>query len=99
MSRETVACVTRQPAFASASASSSWLPQRLRELADKAASRGDGIGEWLSEELRHDAVFLRKLKPSLIQARAKGNAPTNREPVAAVPSPDPGEAPTQPKPP
>ena len=73
--------------------------QRLQELADKAASRGDGIGEWLSEELRHDAVFLRKLKPSLIQARARGNAPTNREPVAAVPSPDPGEAPTQPKPP
>ena len=30
MSRETVACVTGQPAFASASASSSWLPIRCR---------------------------------------------------------------------
>jgi len=30
MSRETVACVTGHPAFASASASSSWLPMRLR---------------------------------------------------------------------
>jgi len=31
MSRETVACVTWQPALASASASSSWLPIRFRE--------------------------------------------------------------------
>src|SRR3954451_6566839 len=31
MSRETVAWVTGQPAFASASASSSWLPIRFRE--------------------------------------------------------------------
>jgi len=31
MSREIVACVTRQPAFASASASSCWLPTRRRE--------------------------------------------------------------------
>ncbi len=73
--------------------------QRLQELADKAAARGDGIGEWLSEELRNDAVFLRKLKPSLIQARAKGSAPTNREPAAAVPPPDAGEASTQATPP
>ena len=53
---------------------------RLQHLADRAAARGDGVGEWLSEELRNDAAFLRKLKPSLIQARAKGNAPTNQQP-------------------
>ena len=61
----------------------------LQHLADRAAARGDGVGEWLSEELRNDAAFLRKLKPSLIQARAKGNAPTNQEPAAAPP-PAPG---------
>jgi hypothetical protein len=62
--------------------------ERLQHLADRAAARGDGVGEWLSEELRNDAAFLRKLKPSLIQARAKGNAPTNQDP-AAPPPPSP----------
>ena len=58
----------------------------LQHLADRAAARGDGVGEWLSEELRNDAAFLRKLKPSLIQARAKGKAPTNqRGPAARAP--------------
>ena len=64
-------------------------PEGLQHHADRAAARGDGVGEWLSEELRNDAAFLRKLKPSLIQARAKGNAPTNQEP-AADPPPAPG---------
>jgi hypothetical protein len=59
----------------------------LQHLADRAATRGDGVGEWLSEELRNDAAFLRKLKPSLIQARAKGDAPTNQEPPPAPSGP------------
>jgi hypothetical protein len=54
--------------------------QRLQELADRAAARGDGVGEWLAEELARDAAFLRKLKPSLIKARARGQAPANQEP-------------------
>jgi outer membrane biosynthesis protein TonB len=72
---------------------------RLLELADRAAARGDGIGEWLSEELRDDAAFLRKLKPSLVKARAKNNGasnqaptksePNNPEPEAAAPPPAP----------
>ena len=49
--------------------------RRLQELADKAAARGDGVGTWLSEELRTDAAFLRKLKPSLVKARARGETP------------------------
>jgi hypothetical protein len=70
---------------------------RLQELADRAAARGDGIGEWLAEELRNDAAFLRKLKPSLVKARAKNNgasnqAPTNPEPEA----PPPASAPEMP---
>ena len=66
---------------------------RLLELADRAAARGDGIGEWLSQELRDDAAFLRKLKPSLVKARAKENgaatnsAPSNPEPQAPPPTP------------
>jgi hypothetical protein len=53
---------------------------RLQHLARRAAGRGDGIGEWLAEELTADAAFLRKLKPSLIAARARGRAPTDQQP-------------------
>ena len=66
---------------------------RLHALADRAAARGDGVGQWLSEELRTDAAFLRKLKPSLVKARAKGESPTNQEPAA------PAEPPPAPPPP
>ena len=60
--------------------------QRLQQLANRAAARGDGVGEWLAEELANDAAFLRKLKPSLIKARARGQAPTNQEPAAPPPA-------------
>jgi hypothetical protein len=65
----------------------------LQHLADRAAARGDGVGEWLSEELCTDAAFLRKLKPSLIQARAKGDAPTNPDPPPAPSGPQMGSRP------
>ncbi len=70
--------------------------QRLQELADKAAARGDGVGEWLSEELRSDAAFLRKLKPSLVKARARGEAPATQAPPTQAPPAQapPAEAPT-----
>jgi hypothetical protein len=67
--------------------------ERLQQLADRAAARGDGVGEWLSEELRNDAAFLRKLKPSLVKARAKGNAPANQEPPPAPTGPQLGSRP------
>lgn len=60
--------------------------QRLQELADKAARRGDGVGTWLSEELRTDAAFLRKLKPSLVKARARGEAPAPQDPAPPQPT-------------
>jgi hypothetical protein len=66
---------------------------RLQQLADRAAARGDGVGEWLSEELRNDAAFLRKLKPSLVKARAKGDPPTNQEPPPAPSGPQLGSRP------
>jgi hypothetical protein len=68
---------------------------RLHELSKRAAARGDGVGEWLSKELREDAAFLRKLKPSLVAARARGEAPTNQSPEAA-PTESPPEAPPTP---
>ena len=66
---------------------------RLLELADRAAARGDGIGEWLSEELRNDATFLRKLKPSLVKARAKSNGASNQAPTNSEPTNTGPEAP------
>lgn len=75
--------------------------QRLQGLAGRAAQRGDGVGTWLAEELTADAAFLRKLKPSLIKARAKGGAPTNAPPASPPPpapsSPQLGNRPTKKK--
>jgi hypothetical protein len=56
---------------------------RLRAFADRAATEG-GIAAKLAEPLAEDAAFLRKLKPSLIKARAKGEAPTNLRPGSPV---------------
>jgi hypothetical protein len=69
---------------------------KLQQLARKAAGRGDGVGEWLSEELRADAEFLRKLKPSLIAARARGEKPSEADAprdYAAPPPPPPPPTP------
>jgi hypothetical protein len=52
---------------------------RLQRFADQAAAEG-GVKAKLAQELADDAVFLRKLKPSLIAARARGEAPTNQKP-------------------
>jgi hypothetical protein len=56
---------------------------RLDELADRAASKG-GVAGKLADELADDAGFLRKLKPSLIVARARGRAPKDAEPGATA---------------
>jgi hypothetical protein len=48
---------------------------RLQLLADRAAAE-DGLRRRLARPLADDADFLRKLKPSLIKARAKGELPT-----------------------
>jgi hypothetical protein len=47
----------------------------LEELSRKAAAKG-GVAAKLADELADSAVFLRKLKPSLIKERAQGNAAT-----------------------
>jgi hypothetical protein len=55
------------------------LADKLQQLADRSAAEG-GPKAKLAEPLADDADFLRKLKPSLIKARAKGRAPTNQAP-------------------
>lgn len=57
---------------------------RLRALADRAAAEG-GIAAKFAEPLAEDAAFLRRLKPSLIKARAKGEAPTHLPPGSSDP--------------
>ena len=52
---------------------------KLDELAERTAAE-DGVKAKLSDELAGDAAFLRKLKPSLMVKRAKGEAPTNEKP-------------------
>ena len=58
---------------------------RLRELADRAAAEG-GVAAKLAQPLAEDAAFLRKLKPSLIAARVKGQAPTDQPPGSGAPA-------------
>jgi hypothetical protein len=52
---------------------------RLQELSDRAAESG-GPAAKLAQPLAEDAVLLRRMKPSLIAARLKGEAPTDLEP-------------------
>jgi hypothetical protein len=59
---------------------------RLEELSRNAAAKG-GLSAKLADELAEDAVFLRKLKPSLIAARARGQAPTNTDPSRSQAAP------------
>jgi hypothetical protein len=60
---------------------------KLQRLAEEAARKG-GFAAKLAPELADDAAFLRKLKPSLIGARARGQAATDGDPGGArVPAP------------
>ena len=59
---------------------------RLQDIANKAAAEG-GVAAKLAQPLADDAAFLRKLKPSLIVARAKGEAPTNQKPTHGAVAP------------
>jgi hypothetical protein len=65
---------------------------KLQETAQKAATRG-GLAAKLAGPLAEDAAFLRKLKPSLIKARARGASPQEDRKAAPsgpmlAPSPD-----------
>jgi hypothetical protein len=69
---------------------------RLEELSQEAAS-SDGIKAKLADELAQDADFLRKMKPSLVKERIKGNEPV--EPAGGTaPRPTPPPRPSRRKP-
>ena len=55
---------------------------KLEELSRDLASRG-GFGAQIAPELAEDAEFLRRLKPSLVSARIRGEAPTNATAASA----------------
>jgi hypothetical protein len=59
---------------------------RLQQFANRMAREG-GIKSKLAQPLAEDADLIRKLKPSLIKARAKGDAPTDQKPAATVVAP------------
>jgi hypothetical protein len=52
---------------------------KLQELANNLAREG-GLKAKIAEPLADDANLIRKMKPSLIKARAKGEAPMNQSP-------------------
>ena len=57
---------------------------RLEETARRAAEQG-GLTGRLAQPLADDAAFLRKLKPSLMKARLRGELPTDQPPRSAAP--------------
>jgi hypothetical protein len=59
---------------------------KLQGLADRAAGSGSLVSK-LAEPLAEDAALLRRMKPSLIAARAKGEAPKHLEPGQDVVAP------------
>jgi hypothetical protein len=70
---------------------------KLQSLADKAAA-DQGIKHKLAQPLADDAEFLRKLKPSLIKARAKGELPKDAPPGHGVTAPAGPQLGKRPKP-
>lgn len=59
---------------------------KLQQLANQLASEG-GLKSKLAQPLAEDADLIRKMKPSLIKARAKGEAPTSQKPRRATVAP------------
>jgi hypothetical protein len=62
------------------------VADKLQEFANR-ASAGGGLKAKLAEPLAEDADLIRRMKPSLIKARLKGEAPMNQKPGATVAAP------------
>lgn len=69
---------------------------KLEGLSERTAGDG-GLKARISKELAEDAAFVRKLKPSLMVARAKGEAPTNERPGEPRRTPGGPQLPKRPK--
>ena len=70
---------------------------KLQQLANQLAGQG-GLKGKLAEPLADDADLLRRMKPSLIRARIKGEAPTNNKPAAPRLAPSSPQLGNRPKP-
>jgi hypothetical protein len=71
---------------------------RLQRLANNFAADG-GTKAQFADELAADAAFLRKLKPSLMIARFRREAPRNTKPDEGVVAPSTAQLGPRPKPP
>src|SRR5438876_9414485 len=69
---------------------------KLQQLANRLAGEG-GVKAKLAEPLAEDADLIRKMKPSLIKARAKGEAPTNQKPGQTTVAPTSPQLGSRPK--
>jgi hypothetical protein len=68
------------------------MTNALDEKVDKLADRVQGWADENTDPKRaqmiaNEAAFIRKLKPSLMKARAKGQAPTNQKPAEGTLAP------------
>jgi hypothetical protein len=73
------------------------LADRLERVSEKEAPKG-GFHTRIADELADDAAFIRKLKPSLIKARAKGELPTDEKPGTPRRAPGNPQLASRPKP-
>jgi len=69
---------------------------KLQRLANQRAGEG-GFKSKLPQPLAEDADLIRKMKPSLIKARAKGEAPTNLKPGQGTVAPSSPQLGARPK--
>jgi hypothetical protein len=70
--------------------------KKLQQLANQLAGEG-GLKAKLAQPLAEDADLIRKMKPSLIKARAKGQAPTNLKPGQGTVAPSGSQLGARPK--
>jgi hypothetical protein len=59
---------------------------KVQELADRMAGE-EGLKAKLADPLAEDADLIRRMKPSLIKARMKGEGPTDQKPGETVIAP------------
>ncbi len=69
---------------------------KLQRLANQLAGEG-GVKAKLAQPLAEDADLIRKMKPSLIKARAKGESPTNLKPGQGTVAPSSPQLGARPK--
>jgi hypothetical protein len=73
------------------------LADKLQAFAQRSAQEG-GLKAKLAEPLAEDAAFVRKLKPSMIKARARGGAPSDGRAERPVVAPSAPQLPERPAP-